>query len=96
VKPTYPLELVKGLIRDGSWYIAVTAQATALELGFDDEDVKDCILNHLADTHFYKTMESEKKPGLMQDVYRITYQEQRIYIKLQVNPSAVVISFKEE
>lgn len=33
----------------------------------------------------------------MQDVYRITYKNQRIYLKLQVaNGWAVVISFKEE
>jgi hypothetical protein len=33
----------------------------------------------------------------MQDVYRITYRNQRIYLKLQVaNDWAVVISFKAE
>jgi hypothetical protein len=42
-------------------------------------------------------MPAEKKNGLMQDVYRITYKNQRIYLKLQIaNDWAVVISFKEE
>jgi hypothetical protein len=42
-------------------------------------------------------MPAEKKPGLMQDVYRIAYEKRRIYLKLQVaNDRAVVISFKGE
>ena len=32
----------------------------------------------------------------MQDVYYITYQELRLYVKLQVVVNAVVISFKEQ
>ena len=72
-----------------------TASDAVLELGFESEDVYDCIVNHMADSHFYKSMESEKKPGLMQDVYHITYDEKPLYVKLQVNVNAVVISFKE-
>jgi hypothetical protein len=93
-KPSYDLSLIKGLMRDGDWLLTVTAMDTALELGFDEEDVFDCIVNHVVDTHFYKTMESEKKPGLMQDVYYITYLGERLYVKLQVNVQAVVVSFK--
>jgi len=82
-------------MQDRSWVLTIEAANTALELGFDDEDVYDCIVNNLEETHFYKTMESEKKAGLMQDVYYITYERQRLYVKLQVNVEAVVISFKE-
>jgi motility quorum-sensing regulator / GCU-specific mRNA interferase toxin len=92
--PTYPLKLVKGLMQDGSWILTMEAERGALELGFDEEDVYDCIVNNLQETHFYKTMESEKKPGLMQDVYYITYKRQRLYVKLQVSIDAVVVSFK--
>lgn len=67
---------------------------SALEMGFDDEDIHDCIVNDLEETHFYKTMPAEKNPALMQDVYHITYQGHRIYVKVQVNVFAVVISFK--
>ena len=74
----------------------MAAMDAAVELGFDEEDMRDCIVNHLEETHFYKTMESEKKPGLMQDVYRITYQGERLYVKLQVVINAVVVSFKEQ
>lgn len=82
-------------MQDKSWVLTIEAANTALELGFDDEDVYDCIVNNLEETHFYKTMESEKKAGLMQDVYYITYERRRLYVKLQVNVEAVVISFKK-
>ena len=95
-KPSYGLGLIKGLMKDGSWNATVAALDTAMELGFDDEDIYDCIVNYLEETHFYKTMESEKKPGLMQDVYHITYQNERLYVKLQVVVNAVVVSFKEQ
>ena len=95
-KPSFSLTLVKGLMKDGDWVLTVKAEDTAVELGFDDEDVYDCIVNHLEETHFYKTMESEKKAGLMQDVYHITYGGHRLYVKLQVNVKAVVVSFKEQ
>ena len=94
-KPAYSLALIKGLMKEGEWFLTVSALDAALELGFDKDDVFDCIVEHLQETHFYKTMESEKKRGLMQDVYYITYQNERLYVKLQVNVRAVVISFKE-
>lgn len=95
-KPSYDLGLIKGLMKDGDWILTVSAMDTALERGFDEEDVYDCIVNHLDETHFYKTMESEKKPGLKQDVYYITYRKEALYVKLQVNVRAVVVSFKKK
>ena len=93
----YPLDWIKQLFQRKRWIVTITAENCALNLGLDDEDIFDCIVNYLNETHFYKTMPAEKKPGLMQDVYRITYKNQRIYLKLQVaNDWAVVISFKEE
>ncbi|MGB8886762.1 MAG: type II toxin-antitoxin system MqsR family toxin [Candidatus Korobacteraceae bacterium] len=77
-KPSYALILIKGLMTDGSWVIKTSALDAALELGFDQDDVYDCIVNQLEETHFYKTMEAEKKPGLKQEVYHITYQGQRL------------------
>ena len=81
-------------MKDGSWILRESALDAAVEAGFDQDDVYDCVVNHLEETHFYKTMESEKKQGLMQDVYHITYHEHRLYVKLQVNVQAVVVSFK--
>lgn len=82
-------------MKDGCWLVTGTAVDTAGELGFDEDDIYDCIVNHLADTHFHKTMAAEEMPGLMQDVYYITYQAIRLYVKLQVRGDAVVLSFKE-
>jgi len=96
MKATYDLALVKGLIEDGSWILRESARDTVTELGFDDEDVRDCIVNHLEPSHFHKTMEAEKRPGLMQDVYYITYEGKRLYVKLQVDGVVVVVSFKEQ
>jgi hypothetical protein len=94
--PTYPLEQVKGLMRDGSWKVTDTAADSAGELGFDEDDIYDCIVVHLSETHFYKTMPAKNIPQLMLDVYYITYQGVRLYVKLQVRTGAVVVSFKEE
>ncbi|MFB3814843.1 MAG: type II toxin-antitoxin system MqsR family toxin [Terriglobales bacterium] len=93
--PTCPLKLVKGLMKDGSWIATASSTETAVELGFEDDDIYDCIVNQLSVTHFQKTMPSDKKPSLMQDVYHITYCGVRLYVKLQVNVDAVVVSFKE-
>ena len=66
--------------------------------GMPAEDIADCIVNFLQPSHFYKTMASEQKSGLMQDVYKITFEGKRVYLKLQVNQSglAVIVSFKED
>jgi len=96
-EPTYPLDWTKQFFRQGKFFITTTALTTALQLGFDDGDILDCILCQLKDTHFYKTMPAEKNPGHMQDVYRITYQLKRVYLKLQViGDWATVVSFKED
>ena len=93
----YPLEQIRQLFEQGDWRVTRSALETALDLKLDDADIYDCVTNYLDETHFYKTMPAEKKLGLMQDVYRITYQGRRIYLKLQVaNDCAVVISVKEE
>jgi hypothetical protein len=93
--PTYSLTLIKGLIRDNSWRVTIPALRGAGALGFDEDDICDCILNHLSETHFYKTMPAEKIKNCMLDVYYITYRGVRIYVKLQVRTNAVVISFKD-
>jgi hypothetical protein len=43
-------------------------------------------------------MSAERAAGLMQDVYKITYESQRVYLKLQINKAnvAVIVSFKED
>ena len=95
--PSYQLALIHGLMRDGSWFATGTAVDTAGELGFDEDDIYDCVVNQLNETHFYKTMAATAFKGepCMQDVYHITYGGVPLYIKLQVRCDAVVISFKK-
>lgn len=96
---TYALPQLKELIKNQKYLVTATARQTAALLGFlDDEDILDCILTHLLPSHFYKTMAAEQRPGLMQDVYKITYEGKRVYLKLQINRAglAVIVSFKED
>ena len=95
---SYPLPKLKELVRSEKYRVTVTAFKTAALMGFLDDDIVDCILNHLSSTHFYKTMPADKAAGLMQDVYKITYESKRVYLKLQINKAgvAVIVSFKED
>lgn len=98
MRESYPLPRIKGLVRESKYRITVSAFQTAALMGFLDEDITDCVVNCLEPSHFYKTMAAEQKAGLMQDVYKITYEGKRVYLKLQINQSglAVIVSFKED
>ena len=98
MRANYPLLRMRELVKEGKYRITVTALQTAALMGFLDEDIVECIGQFLEPSHFYKTMASEQQPGLMQDVYKITYEGKRVYLKLQINQSglAVIVSFKED
>lgn len=98
MKPSYSLVQLKVLIGSGKYQLTVSCFQSALLMGFSDEDIADCIVNFLEPSHFYKTMAAEQKPGMMQDVYKITYEGRRVYLKLQISQSgpAVIVSFKED
>lgn len=94
---TYSLSDIKKLIASRQYVITRPSLDGAFALGFDDQDICECICDYLDSTHFYKTMPAEQRPGFMQDVYRITYEEQPVYLKLQIAlGKAVVISFKAD
>lgn len=95
---SYPLPGFQELVRSEKYIITVSAFQTAALMGFVGDDIIDCIVNHLSPTHFYKTMLAESVSRLMQDVYKITYESKRVYLKLQVNKAgiAVIVSFKED
>ena len=95
---SYSLQAVKQLVREGSYLITVTALESAALMGFDDESIVECVVELLSETHFYKTMPAILAPGFMQDVYKISFEGWRVYLKLQINRSrnAVIISFKED
>jgi Motility quorum-sensing regulator, toxin of MqsA len=87
-------------VAQNRYLITRSALQTALEIGFDDADIVECIVEELAESHFYKTMPAitVKAIGLWQDVYRIYFRSQHVYLKLQINArtKAVIISFKED
>ena len=95
LQATYNLETIKALIQKGEFFITVSAQQGARQLGFDHGEIVECVLV-LGFSDFYKTMPSEKIPGLFQDVYRPEFKGKSLYVKLQVTSKAVVISFKEK
>lgn len=98
MKPTYDLSHIQECISERRFVITGTATDGAAELGFGAKEIVECIVNQLNASHFYKTMPADKAPGFWQDVYLITYCQQRLYIKLQINArgKAVIISFKED
>jgi hypothetical protein len=97
--PRYRLGAVKSLLAAGQYLVTETARRGLAELGFDEQDLLDCV-GDLTVGEFYKTMRSVRYPGLWQDVYRPTWEGVPIYLKLQVVPdppargTAVIISFK--
>lgn len=100
VPPTshYDLELIKLLVRQRRYVITKVAAWAAFALGFDEDDIVECVLA-LAPDMLHKTMESEKRPGMWQDVYHAELQGKTIYLKLQVEQNdgtAIVIQFKEK
>jgi motility quorum-sensing regulator/GCU-specific mRNA interferase toxin len=96
-KPTYDLHEIQRLIGQGpiSSSITRTAKRGAALLDLGDDDIVDAVLA-LAPMHFYKSMESEQRPGLWQDVYHTVYQGLRLYIKLQIGADGrgVVVQYK--
>ena len=55
----------------------------------------ECRQETLHESHFYKTMPAEKRAGLWQDVYRLSFCGVRVYLKVQMNAAgqAVIVSF---
>lgn len=49
----------------------------------------------LTPSDFYKSMTADKDPGYWQEVYRLVYNGQSIYLKLIVKDNVVIVSFKE-
>jgi hypothetical protein len=98
VSAYHSLDLIKRLIREEQYSITTSAIQSAHAMGFDEDDVCECILDFLDRTHFYKAMTSERSPGLWQDVYKINYRGTGVYLKLQIGRTgtSVVISFKED
>ena len=94
-RPTYDLESFKAEVKARRYRVTEVAAQDVARLGFDDGDIEDCI-GALDEADFYKTMPSETIRGLMQDVYRPTYVGVHVYLKIQHQGQAWVISFKKD
>jgi len=96
VKPTYSIPQVKTLILNGKVVITRLAQESALaDFDFGEKEIIETVLA-LTVRNFYKTMDSEQKAGLMQDVYHRQIGDKMAYIKLQISEGVVIISFKKK
>ncbi len=97
--PTYSLDVVRQLLRRGSFRLTERARLDGLALGFDDAQIA-AVVEALRPGDFYKTMPARQMPGLMQDVYRPTVGSLKLYVKIQIRLGTrgelmAIISFKE-
>lgn len=81
------------MIRGGNYHITGSALQGAFSIGLNEEDIITTVLS-LDCVDLYKTMQSRAVPGLWQDVYHTGYKDYQLYIKLQINNKAIIISCK--
>lgn len=97
-QPHYELvEIQARAASPGTRSVSTRAFVDAQALGVDSAGVWKCVQS-LGLQHFYKAMISEKFPDSWQDVYKIRYGGNPIYLKVQLldNGNVHVISFKED
>lgn len=93
--PTYDLDSLKAEVKARRYRVTRVAVEGASALKLDDSDIEACVLA-LDEGDFYKTMKSETRTGLMQDVYKPTYLGITLYVKVQHDGIPWVISFKKD
>lgn len=90
----YNLDSIKELVKNNHYYITGSARTSYTNLGFTDDDVIEIIMS-LSSSNLYKSMTSYHSNQIWQDVYHKTVKQTKLYIKLQINEKAIIISFKE-
>lgn len=95
--PTYELQEVKRLIRDGQIIPSRETIDDANNIGFSITEAHDVILE-LGSAEFYKTKPEKTNPRVWQDVYKKTVRGQRIYIKFKIvnDEKLLLTSFKKD
>src|SRR5947209_15644084 len=96
-RPTYDLETIKTVFSNASALnVTGTALRDAFALGYGRQEIVD-VIQTIEPGNFYKTMPSEKNPGLMQDVYRVPDGDLELYVKFTSDLIAEfkLLSFKE-
>jgi motility quorum-sensing regulator/GCU-specific mRNA interferase toxin len=97
-RPTHDLEAIKAAFSNAtSLNVTGTALRNAFALGYGRQEIVD-VIQTIKPGHFYKTMPSEKNPGLMQDVYRVPDGDLELYVKFtsDVVTEFKLLSFKEK
>ncbi len=101
-KSTHDLATIQQLVA-AMQYRLVEEISEYTVLGFDETDVRAAVAL-LTPAHAYKTMPSNTRPGCMQDVYKIVYEQRPMYIKFDLvkHPAtgvprlAIILSFKRD
>ncbi|HOE32925.1 MAG TPA: type II toxin-antitoxin system MqsR family toxin [Smithella sp.] len=100
-KPHYVLSDFKVLFRNESTrVITQIAHKGAVAEGYMTIEDIEGVIDRLCSEHFYKSMTSYANHKVWQDVYKITDNEKKLYIKLQfsldVPKKAVLIQMKKD
>jgi motility quorum-sensing regulator/GCU-specific mRNA interferase toxin len=76
--------------------ITGSALRDAAALGYGSAEILE-VIQSIEPGHFYKTMRSEKRPGLWQDVYRVPDRGLELYVKFTSDTVTEfkLLSFKE-
>jgi motility quorum-sensing regulator/GCU-specific mRNA interferase toxin len=96
-RPTHDLEAIKSVFSNTrDLNVTGTALRNAFALGYGRQEIVD-VIQTIEPGNFYKTMPSEKNPGLMQDVYRVPDGDLELYVKFTLDLIAEfkLLSFKE-
>ena len=96
-EPSHSLEAAQKAVAKGDFVVSAQVLASASLVLCDRHDIADCICN-LSPRDFYKSMESDRRPGRWQDVYRTRFAGFRVYVKFDLvhgeGEVVVVLSFK--
>lgn len=96
LRPHYPLQLVLDIASQSAGIrFTVISYNGAAELGLEESDMH-AVIKNLNRTVFYKSMTSYGDNTIWQDVYRPTYKNVQLYIKITLEKTerVLVISFK--
>jgi len=90
--PAYRLlEFHLSLNRRHLFAITFKARDEALALGLADEASIRSALSGLDPMDFFKSMESDKRPGAWQDVYHLPFGGRTLYVKFMRDPKGIFV-----
>ena len=95
--PHYDLLRVAKLVKNGHYVLTAKVENDINSYGYTLTAVGEALLN-INNTHFSKSMESERRPGEWLDVYSLPFDDDIFYIKFKISsePAVVVLSFKPD